>query len=142
DEEEFKRTVTLMEQFMAGMQSIANDPKNKEKSFYTLELVLEENSDEMAMYVAVPRARGDLFEKQLLSFFENVRITEVYDDYNIFSYTGVVSAAYGTAANHEILQTKTYDDFDHDPMNVIVNAFSKLQSKGEGAAIQFMVMPN
>ena len=142
EERDYKQTVTLMEQFMAGMQSIANDPKNKERSFYTLELSLAEGTDDMAMYVTVPKERGDLFEKQLLGLFENVRITEIYDDYNIFSYSAVASASYGVASHHEVLQTKTYEDFDHDPMNVIVNAFSKLASTGEGAAIQFMIMPN
>lgn len=141
EERDFKQTVALMEQFMAGMQSIASDPKNKEKSFYTLELALPEGGDEMAMYVTVPATRSDLFEKQLLGLFEDVRMTEVFDDYNIFSYSGISSASYGVPSNHEVLQTKTYDTFDHDPMNVIVNAFSKLQKSGEGAAIQFVIMP-
>lgn len=139
---DYKQTVTLMQQFMAGMQSIASDPKNKDKNFYTLELALAEGTNDMAMYVTVPKNRGDLFEKQLLGLFEDVRITEVFDDYNVFSYSGVVSASYGVASTHEVLQTKVYEDFDHDPMNVIVNAFSKLADHGEGAAIQFVIMPN
>jgi hypothetical protein len=139
---DYKQTVTSMQQFMAGMQSIASDAKNKENSFYTLELALAEGTNDMAMYVTVPKNRGDLFEKQLLGLFEDVRITEVFDDYNIFSYSSVVSASYGIASAHEVLQTKVYEDFDHDPMNVIVNAFSKLADNGEGAAIQFVIMPN
>lgn len=141
-ERDYKQTVTLMQQFMAGMQSIASDVQNKDKNFYTLELALAEGTNDMAMYVTVPKNRGDLFEKQLLGLFEDVRITEVFDDYNIFSYSGVVSASYGVALSHEVLQTKVYEDFDHDPMNVLVNAFSKLADHGEGAAIQFVVMPN
>ena len=141
EEQDYKKTVALMEQFMAGMQSIASDPKNKDRNFYTLELALEEGIDDMAMYVTVPKERGNLFEKQLLGLFEHVRITEVYDDYNIFNYSGVASASYCVASMHEVLQTKTYDNFDNDPMNVIVNTFSKLAQVGEGAAIQFMIMP-
>ncbi|MCA9353229.1 hypothetical protein KC901_03540, partial [Patescibacteria group bacterium] len=142
EQRDYKQTVTLMEQFLAGMQSVANDPRNKERSFYTLELSLAEDTDEMAMYVTVPKERGDLFEKQLLGLFEDVRITEVYDDYNIFNYGGVTSVSCGIASHHEVMQMKIYEDFDHDPMNVIVNAFSKLAQSGEGAAIQFMIMPN
>jgi len=142
EERDYKQTVTLMQQFMAGMQSIASDQKNKEKNFYTLELALAEGTNDMAMYVTVPKNRGDLFEKQLLGLFEDVRITEVFDDYNIFSYSGVASASYGVALTHEVLQTKVYEDFDHDPMNVLVNAFSKLSDHGEGAAIQFVIMPS
>jgi hypothetical protein len=139
---DYKQTVAMMEQFMAGMQSIASDPKNKERSFYTLELALPEGTDDMAMYVTVPKERANLFEKQLLGLFEDVRMTEVFDDYNIFGYNAVSSASYGVSSQHDVLQTKTYDSFDHDPMNVIVNAFSKLENSGEGAAIQFIIMPN
>ncbi|MAQ77173.1 hypothetical protein CL684_01470 [Candidatus Campbellbacteria bacterium] len=142
DDRDFKHTVTLMEQFMAGMQSIARDSKNKSKNFYTLEMALPEGSDDMALFVTVPKDRGDLLEKQLLGLFEGVRITEVYDDYNIFDYSGITAASYGVASSHEVLQTKVYTDFDHDPMSVVVNAFSKLAKSGEGAAIQFMIMPS
>lgn len=142
EQRDFKRTVSLMEQFMAGMQSIASDPQNKDNNFYTLEMSLAEDTEEMAMYVSVPHNRGDVFEKQLLALFEDVRITEVFDDYNIFSYSGIVSASHAQATISDLLQTKIYPDFDHDPMSVLVNAFSKLKSVGEGASIQFIIMPN
>jgi hypothetical protein len=138
----FKEIATLMEQFMAGMQSIASDYKNIEKHYYTLELSLSEASDTMALYVTVPTFRSDLLEKQLLSLFENVRVTEVFDDYNIFSYNGICSASHAIAKEHEIMQMKTYEDFEHDPMKVIINAFSKISQRGEGASVQFMVVPN
>jgi hypothetical protein len=139
---DFKQTVSLMEQFMAGMQSIASDPKNKENNFYTLELSLAEGTDDMSMYVTVPKNRGDLLEKQLFALFEDIRVTEIYDDYNIFGYSGVTSVSYAIASTSDVLQTKIYSEFDHDPMNVVVNAFSKLKSAGEGAAIQFVIVPS
>jgi len=127
---------------MAGMQSIADDRLNKTNHYYTLELSISEDEDDMSLYVTVPKHRGHLFEKQILSLFEDVRVTEVFDDYNIFSYSGSNSASYGTPINNDVLQMKTYDDFDHDPMKVIVNTFSKLEKKGEGAAVQFIVRPS
>ncbi len=142
EEHNFKEIVTLMEQFMAGMQSIADDRKNRTNNYYTLELSIGEGSDDMSLYVTVPQHRGNLFEKQILSLFEDVRVTEIYDDYNIFSYSGISSASYATPTEHEVLQMKTYDDFDHDPMKVIVNTFSKLAKTGEGAAVQFVVKPH
>jgi hypothetical protein len=141
-EQGFKEIAGQMEQFMAGMQSIASDHKNVEKHYYTLELSLSEDSDDMALYVTVPTFRADLFEKQILALFENVRVTEVYDDYNIFSYSGVTAASHAVPKEHEVLQMKTYEDFEHDPMRVIVNTFSKLASQGEGAAVQIVVVPN
>ncbi len=141
-EHDFKKIVTLMEQFMAGMQSVADDRKNKTNNYYTLEISKSENSDDMDLYVTVPKHRGNLFEKQILSLFEDVRITEIFDDYNIFSYACVTSGSYGIATEHDVLQMKTYDDFDHDPMKVLVNTFSKLSKSNEGASVQFIVKPS
>ncbi len=142
EEHDFKQIVTLMEQFMAGMQSVADDRMNKNNNYYTLELALSEGGDDMSLFVSVPSHRGNLFEKQILSLFEDVRVTEIFDDYNIFPYDGVASASYGKAHVHDVLQLKTYDGFDHDPMKVLVNTFSKLERRGEGAAIQFVVKPS
>lgn len=142
EDHDFKKIVTLMEQFMAGMQSIADDRKNKNNNYYTLEISKENESNDMSLYVSVPKHRGNLFEKQLLSLFEDVRITEIFDDYNIFPYDTVSSASYAVANKYDVLQMKTYDDFDHDPMKVLVNAFSKLSESGEGASIQFIIRPS
>ncbi|MCD5389778.1 MAG: TraM recognition domain-containing protein [Candidatus Pacebacteria bacterium] len=142
EEHEFKKIVTLMEQFMAGMQSVADDRKNKNNNYYTLEISKGNDSNDMALYVTVPKHRGNLFEKQILSLFEDVRVTEIFDDYNIFPYACVTSGSYGLAAEYDVLQMKTYDDFDHDPMKVLVNTFSKLSESGEGASIQFIVRPS
>lgn len=142
EEHNFKQIVTLMEQFMAGMQAVADDRLNKANNYYTLELSLSQDTDDMALYVTVPEHRGNLFEKQILSLFEDVRVVEVFDDYNIFAYDGVSSASYGIPTDHEVLQMKTYDDFDHDPMKVLVNVFSKIAKSGEGASVQFIVRPS
>lgn len=141
-EQNFKEIASQMEQFIAGMQSIASDYKNVEKHYYTLELSLPEDSDDMSLYVVVPEFRSSLFEKQILGVFEDVRVTEIYDDYNVFSYSGISSASYADSTEHEALQMKVYDDFEYDPMRVIVNTFSKLAANGEGAAIQFVIVPN
>ncbi len=140
-EHDFKQIVTLMEQFMAGMQSVADDRMNSNNNYYSLELSLSESGDDMSLFVSVPSHRGNLFEKQILSLFEDVRVTEIFDDYNIFSYEGVTSASYGRAHVSDVLEIKTYEGFDHDPMKVLVNTFSKLEKTGEGAAIQFIVKP-
>jgi len=77
-----------------------------------------------------------------LALFPDVRVTEIFDDYNIFNYNGVTSGAYAQASVNDVLRFKTYDEFEHDPMQVIVNTFSKLATKGEGAAIQFIIVPS
>ena len=68
EEHKFKEITTLMEQFMAGMQSIADDRLNKTNHYYTLELSISEDEDDMSLYVTVPKHRGHLFEKQIFPF--------------------------------------------------------------------------
>ncbi len=70
------------------------------------------------------------------------KIHEVPNDYNIFSDVPEAAAAsYATLSDHEVFPIKLYDAFDHDPLNIILNVFTKLKTEGEGAAIQFVICP-
>jgi hypothetical protein len=139
-EKNYREMITLMEQFYAGMQSIGPG-ENKDKNFYTLELALSNNSNQVVFYVCVPRNTAELFEKQILGLYRDARINEITDDYNIFNESGYSSGSYAVSTNSDILMIKTYDKFDHDPMNVLLNTFSKLKTTGEGAALQIIIEP-
>ena len=82
-----------------------------------------------------------LFEKQVLSFYHNAQVIDSPDDYNIFNESGATSASYATLSEKAVMPIHTYEDMDQDPMNTVLNAFSKLKHQGEGAAIQFVVAP-
>lgn len=138
---ELKEIATKMEQFIAGMQSIGRDAQNSEGFYYTLEIALPEGADHMGLFVSMPKERADLFEKQILGLFPDVRVTEIFDDYNIFSYSGVVSGSY-MESHSDLLEFKTYEAFEHDTMKVLVNAFSKILKDAEGAAVQFVITPH
>ncbi len=142
-EQDYKNIATLMEQFMAGMQAISDHRIDKDErgNYYSLEMAKPEGEAEMFLYVAVPAHRANLFEKHILSLFEDVRITEIYDDYNIFPYEGIASASYAEIEPSDVLQINTYEELSHDPMKMIINAFSKVNDDGEGAAIQIVVKP-
>ncbi|TSC67832.1 MAG: hypothetical protein CEO19_37, partial [Parcubacteria group bacterium Gr01-1014_73] len=84
---------------------------------------------------------SDLFEKQILSIFPNAKIAERKNDYNIFNDTGSAVGSVATLGNNPIFPLKTYEQFDHDPLNVILNSFSKIKEVGEGAAIQIIFSP-
>lgn len=145
DEENNKRNLKellgAMEQFYAGMHSVGEGRQNYNRSHFTLELVLAEGSDSFIFYTAVPSHKADLFEKQLLGVHPNAKIIEAPDDYNIFSEQASISASYATLNNHEVYPIKLYDSLDHDPLNIILNIFTKLKKSGEGAAIQFVICP-
>ena len=137
----FKEFIGAMEQFYAGMQSISLDKNNEKECYFTLEVALSNQSDEVVVYAAIPNKHISLFEKQLSAFYHNAKVLELNDDYNIFNEKGASVGAYAAFSERGVLPIKTYDNIDHDPMNTILNVFSKLQKVGEGAAIQLVIAP-
>ncbi|MDE2400012.1 MAG: type IV secretion system DNA-binding domain-containing protein [Patescibacteria group bacterium] len=137
----FKEFIGAMEQFYAGMQSISADRFNKDEIYFTLEVALGNQSDQVVVYAGIPNKYISLFEKQILAFYHNAKVHEVTDDYNIFNEEGGSVGAYASFTERGVMPIKTYDNIDHDPMNTILNVFSQLQTEGEGAAIQLIVAP-
>lgn len=138
-----KELISSMEQFLAGMLSIVSKDGTKDynKNYIVLEIANANGSDQFIFYVAVPNAYKQLFEKQIISVFHNAVITEAVSDYNIFNTEGVSVGSVLEASVNPIYQFKTYENFDHDPMNVILNSFSKIDRDGEGAGIQIVFAP-
>ncbi len=137
----FKEFIGAMEQFYAGMQSISEGKNNEKENYFTLEIALSNTSDEVIIFSAIPNRHISLFEKQVLSFYHDAKIHEVKDDYNIFNEKGGSAGAYAGFQERPVLPIKTYDNIEHDPMNTILNVFSKLKTEGEGAAIQLVIAP-
>ena len=134
-----KELISGMEQFLAGMMSV--DQKNSRGSYVVFEIANPNGSDQFIFYVGVPRQYCELFEKQIISILGTVRLSEVVDDYNIFNEDGVSVGSYLTLKESPVYPFKTYEVFDVDPLNVILNSFSKIQKQGEGAAIQLVFAP-
>jgi len=137
----FKEFIGAMEQFYAGMNSIAEGKNNEKENYFTLEVGLGVGTDEVVVYAGIPNKHLSLFEKQVLAFYHHAKIKEVTDDYNIFNEKGTSAGAYAKFSERGVLPIKTYDSIEHDPMNTILNVFSKLSKDGEGAAIQLVVAP-
>jgi len=136
-----KELLSSMEQFYTGMLSVSGT-NGKTQAHFTIELALSDGSDEIVVYTSVPDSKCDLFEKHILSLFPNAHIHSQKNDYNIFVEDGVSVGSYGTLLKNPILPLKTYDQFDYDPLNVILNAFSKIEKEGGGAAIQIVFHPS
>ena len=137
----FKEFIGAMEQFYAGMQSIGEGKYNEKENYFTLEIALGNQNDEVIVYAAIPNKHLNLFEKQILSFYHNAKVRVAADDYNIFNELGGSAGAYASFSQRGVMPIKTYDNIDHDPMSLILNVFSKLKTSGEGAAIQFLIAP-
>lgn len=132
--------ISAMEQFYAGMLSVTKEERQG-TDYFSLELAVENIKEELAFYCAVHDKDKDLFEKHITSVFPRAEIRENKDDYNIFNKDGVSVASTVQYTKEVIFPIKTYEAFDHDPLNAILNAFSKLETEGEGAAVQFVIKP-
>ncbi|MCX6717034.1 MAG: type IV secretion system DNA-binding domain-containing protein [Candidatus Taylorbacteria bacterium] len=136
-----KELLSSMEQFYAGMLSVYDGTKTS-ADYFTIEIAVANHSDEFIFYVAVPNTRQSLFEKHILSVFHNAKITEKKDDYNIFSEGGATVGAVAKLSKNPALPLKTYDEFELDPLNMLLSSFSKIDKDGEGASIQFVLRPS
>lgn len=142
NERKFSELVSAMNQFYAGMLSIAEDAGNTQsKNHFTLEIANSNFNEEVIFYVSVPGTKEDLFKKHIISVYPDAHIEEHREDYNPFNEKGETAGAYAYAARIEALPLKTYKEFDHDPIETILNIFSKIKKEGEGAAIQVIFMP-
>jgi TraM recognition site of TraD and TraG len=138
--ERLKELVSGMEQFYAGMLSVSSE-KNPSERHLALEIVNSNGSESVIFYAAVPNEKRDLFEKQIVSVFPNVHFSEASDDHNIFNEGGGSAGSVATSVGNPIFPIRTYDSFDHDPMNAVLQSFSKLAKDGEGACLQILISP-
>ncbi len=137
-EKSLQELAGMMQQFYAGMRSIGRISK----AHYVMELAVAEGSSDIIMYVAVPNEHIDLFEKQILSLFPNAMLTLRMHDYNIFVDGGTSAASIGTLKKHPIYPIRQAEDFQTDPFMVLINAFSKIEKEGGGAAVQIVINPD
>jgi TraM recognition site of TraD and TraG len=139
-----KELLSSMEQFYSGMLAVSgggSTGQSSEENQFSIELSMSEGGEEFIFYVAIPDHKVQLFEKQFLSIFPDAKIVEKKDEYNIFNPDGITLASEASLTKKEVFPIKTYDQFDYDPLNVILNTFSKMDKFGEGAAIQVIFNP-
>lgn len=138
----FADLVAKMEQFYAGMLSLGKEGgKTPDLGHFTIEIALSNYSEEIVLYVAVPIERGDLFEKHIEAIYSQVKLRVHDEDYNPFEDDGVTAGSVAYLAEEDILPLKTYDTFQHDPLQVLLSVFSKMKREGEGAAVQLVIAP-
>lgn len=128
-----KEMISSMEQFYGGMLSADEQ--------FAIELAVSDGSEEFVFYVSVSDANKSLFEKQFLGIFPDAKIIEKKDDFNIYNPDGISVVSDAEYSRNSIYPIKNYAEFDFDPLNVILNAFSQITRDGEGAALQIVINP-
>ncbi len=135
-----KELISKMEQFYSGMMSVNTDDADN-AGYFCLELSNKIGSQEIVFYISIPDSKKTLFIKQVQSIFPEANLIEKKDDYNIFFEGGDYVGSYAELSGHNIFPVKTYEQFDYDPLNVLLNSFSKIQQDSEGASVQIIVKP-
>ena len=133
-QQKLEQVLASSEQLYAGFLSLITPHEG-----FAIEIAVPEGTEEASVYAAVPREKQALAERLIASVFPNARISELRGDYNIFNYSGVHAGAYATLNEHPAYPLKTYEMFEHDPMNVLLASFAKIAKHGEGAALQIVV---
>lgn len=139
-EKPLKELISGMEQFYAGLLSVGEAAPG-EPNYFALELAVPADRPELQFYAAVPNSKRNLFEKQLLAVFPDAHLVPQPHDYNIFAEGGTAIASVAKLSENPVLPLKEYTDFDYDPINAVMNAFAKIDSIGEGAALQIIIEP-
>lgn len=136
----FKELVSAMEQFYQGMMAV-EEAYHGEPPYFSMELAVPVDQAYLRFYASVPTSRKDLFEKQVLGIFPKAIVNLQPNDYNIFPQDGFFAGSYGKLAKKHPLSLKASEEFDYDPINLLLNSFAKIQGEGEGAAVQIIIKP-
>lgn len=128
--------VGMMEQLFAGLRTIG---QQEAENHFVIEIAVADKSDDIVFYVAVPSKFQSLFEKQTLSLFPHAELIVQNHDYNIFVDNGTTIISEAQLKKHPIYPLRMADGFSSDPLAVILNAFSKIEKEGGGAAVQFVI---
>ncbi len=139
DKDNVKSIVAQMQIFLSGMLSIVGGKNDEE--YMSLEIANPVGSREFVFYISVNQKYSSLLEKQILSVFPDAVIQLEKDDFNVFPANGFSTGSYATLKNEPVKPIKTIDDFETDPLNVLLSAMTKIDEKTEGAAIQLIFKP-
>jgi hypothetical protein len=118
----------LKNKFIYGQKHIALEIVAKDKQIY--------------FYVAAPVTLVDIIEKSLSSQYPDAVIEEA-EEHNIFSEDWKMAGVAGgeaRSAKNFIYPIKTYRNMDAEPLESLLNTFSKLDDQ-EGGAIQVLIRP-
>jgi hypothetical protein len=134
-----KSLVAQMQVFFSGMLSIVGSKNDNE--YMSVEIANPIGSREFVFYISIHNKYSSLLEKQVLSVFPDAIIELEKDDFNIFPENGYATGVYALLKNAPAQPIKTIDDFETDPLDVILSTLTKIDEKTEGATIQLIFKP-
>ena len=94
--------------------------------YMSVEVAYPQGRDEIIFYCAVPTDKTQLFRAQLVAVFPNIKIVVASNDYNIFNKREHIALSVAELKKSDLLPIKVYEDFNYDPLNIILESFSNL----------------
>lgn len=135
-EKQIEDLVGTMRQLFAGLRIIGSA---KSANHFAIEIAVTNSTDHIVFYMAVPDEFKSLFQKQVHALYPHAVLTEQVHDYNVFVDSGHTKISTLSLKKFFGYPIQEASDFSSDPLSVLLNAFSKMQHKSEGAAVQFVV---
>lgn len=141
--QEIQEKISVMETFFSALGGLKRSGGLKawftgDDDSMAFEIVAEGGL--IYFYAAVNRKIVPFLEQQVHAAFPYAQVEEV-TDYNIFTPTGAISAAYLKFKRPGFFPVKSYKKLESDPLSSLTNTMSKIVSAEEGAAIQYVVRP-
>ncbi len=124
--------ISLSEQFFSGFSAV--------KEPVVFEVAVPYIGEDISFYVAISEKSVPALMRHIQSVWKDAKV-EVVEDYNVFNYSGAVSAAKITQKKPYPFPIRTYRDLEVDTFSPIVGGLSKINDLGEGGAIQYVLFP-
>ncbi len=110
-------------------------------SSFVLEVAVHNVGEEIIFYIAVPKKIVEFTMRQIEGLWSGAQIDLASDDYTIFNPQGAIAVASLRLKNHYALPIRTYVEAQLDTFATVLSNFSKMNTIGEGLALQLIVAP-
>lgn len=89
-------------------------------------------------YLDIPIKMRQFVEQQIHAQYPHAEIEEM-TDYNIFTPNSAIIGAYLGPKQKHFFPIKTYKEMESDPLNAVLNVFSRVQEPDTALAVQYVV---
>ncbi len=132
----------IAEQFYAALSGVKESNKIKRFLFgnpcLVFEIAVPRVGEEIHFYVAAPRSKAQIVEKQILGFWPKAQVQPTLD-YNIFNPEGKPAGSVAILSKSPSYPLRPHAELTTSPLSTITSVFTKIAREGEGASLQIII---
>lgn len=129
---DLKQEINLSEQLFASLAAF--------KEPFVFEVAVPVVGEEIHFYAALPSRFQGAFARQVQAVWNDAQVDPA-EDYTVFNYEGAVAGAWISEKRSFLLPLRTYQDMNADTFGPLVGGLVKVNTLGEGGALQFIFRP-